>query len=85
MEHLHITFDSGGGKEFDKALKGTLPDGGDLKVITKERATAKGEPGVIITFTVQLPDGTIKRVQTVTTARLFANAGLAIATRYNLQ
>ena len=84
MEHVVIKLDDGTGHEFDEALKGTLPDAGDLKVITKNDATVGGKPAVMLTFTVQLPDGTMQRVQTVTTAKMFVSAAAAVKGRYNL-
>lgn len=79
MEKLSLLLDPlFDGKDFDEALKNTLPEAGDLKVIVKHDATQGGNSVVMITFTVELPDGTRKRVKAVTTALLFVQSALAI-------
>ena len=65
---------AGKGEDFDKALEGTLPDFADLKLIVKKNGTKGGRPIIMLAFTVHLPDGSIERVQTVTTLRNFLNA-----------
>ena len=73
-----------------KLVEGTLQrlekwkHAGDLKIITKNDATVGGKPAVMLTFTVQLPDGTMQRVQTVTTAQMFVSAAAAVKGRYNM-
>lgn len=69
METLNILIDQP--DDFDKVLKDSLPECGDLVVITKHDAMQSGAAGVMITFTVKLPDGTFKRVQAVTSMKLF--------------
>lgn len=70
-------------EKFDKAVHGglddlrVLPDRADLAVYVKPKATQGGNAGVVLTFTVQLPDGSFARVQTVTTAALLESAGMA--------
>lgn len=70
-------------EKFDKALRGglddlpVLPDRGDLSVYFKPNATVSGKGAAVLTFTVQLPDGTFARVQTVTTAALVDMIGSA--------
>lgn len=81
MEALSIRIDA---EEFDKAIRTqpgglpVLPDGGDAVVIVKPNGTVGGKAVVCLTFTVQLPDGTFARAQTVTTAALLESAGLAL-------
>lgn len=81
MEHINIVLDSG---KFDKAVHGgldnnpVLKEGGDLAMYVKPRATVNGNAMVVITFTVQLPDGTLARAQAATTAALMEAAGRAI-------
>lgn len=82
-ETLDITLDDGTGQAYDEALRETtLPEGADLRIITKDRATQGGRPAVMVTFTVHLPDGSRRRVQAVTTARLFLMAAAAVRGRY---
>jgi hypothetical protein len=82
MEHVQISLDDGTGAKFDEALRDTLPDGGDLRVVTKDNGTVGGRPIVMLTFTAQLPDGSVRRVQTVTTVRQFQAVAAAIRGRY---
>ncbi len=76
-------------KEFDAHLKGTDPQGkpilqdaGDLMAISKDNATVGGRPAVLLTFTVQLPDGTLARAQTVTTLGNFMTVAAGFRGRY---
>lgn len=79
MEKLDILLDpNSDGKDFDEALKGTLPECGDIKIIVKHGAMQSGKSAVLVTFTVRLPDGTLQRVQAVTSAELFMQAGFAV-------
>lgn len=78
MIHLMLDQD-GNGKDFDRELQNTLPDGGDLKVITKSNGTKTGQAVVMLKFSVQLPGGAIRHAQTVVTARLFIDAAAAVA------
>jgi hypothetical protein len=70
--------------EFDKAIRGpnTLPDRGDLKIITKDKGTEGGNPIAVLTFTVQLPDGKEYKAQTVTTVRLLLSVLAGLRGRY---
>lgn len=71
---------------FDKALHGgldgetlpILPGNGDMAVFIKRHATVHGNPAVCVTFTVQLPDGSFARAQTVTTLANFESVFAAI-------
>jgi len=55
--------------EFDVAVNGdgALPQAGHIQIITKPGATGKGRSAVCLTFDVELPDGSIRRAQAVTT------------------
>lgn len=83
MEHLRV---ANSAVLFDRAVHGgldgetipVLPDGGDLAVFVKPNATVGGRPGVVVTFTVRLPDGTMARAQSVTTLANFENVFAAI-------
>lgn len=70
-------------ERFDAVLKDSLPDAGDLEIITKDAGMVSGRGIVMFTFMVQLSDGSRKRVQTVTTMRSFRAIASAIAATYN--
>lgn len=82
MEHFAVTLDDGTGKAYDEALKDSLPEGGDLKAITKNDGTVQGNPIVLLTFTVQMPDGTIRKAQAATSVKLFLFAARLMAAKY---
>lgn len=71
MEALHVEFDNA---RYDSIVHAGPPEAGDMELVVKDGATAGGWPGVVVTFTVQLPNGQHQRVQAVTTARLFLGA-----------
>jgi len=73
MESISITLDDA---SFDAAVhaQDALPEGGDMKVCVKRRATVGGNPAICITWTVQLPSGMQATCQAVTTAAAFLNA-----------
>ena len=52
----------------------SLPENGNLHIVTKNNATESGMPLVSIAFGVQLPDGSIRCAQCVTSAKLFIMA-----------
>ena len=64
MEAIRVTIDDGTGRDYDQALRGTLPEGGDLHLITKEKGTVEGGTIVLLTFTVEMATGRMQRVQT---------------------
>lgn len=72
MEHVICELSA---ENFDKAVHGgldskpILPEGGDLAIYLKPNATKGGNPGAVLTFTVQLSDGNLARAQCVVTAR----------------
>lgn len=70
MEMLILSFDP---DRFDAVVKGedSLPEGRDMEIVIKPRATVNGYPMVAVTFTVQLPDGSLRRAQATTTLRAF--------------
>ena len=60
---------------FDKAVHGgidhpVLPECGDLAIYVKPNATVAGKPMAVVTFSVQLPDGSHARAQATTTLAL---------------
>jgi hypothetical protein len=67
MEQLNVLNDA---NEFDRILQDSrdngYKDGGDLRMVMKEKATVGGKPAVVLTFTIEV-DGELKKVQTVTT------------------
>lgn len=80
MENLRISLDPAA---FDAAVHGdgrvpVLPQVPDLAFYVKPEATLGGKAGVVITFTVKLPDGSFARAQAVTTAALMEQVGAAI-------
>lgn len=68
-------------EEFDRIISNSLPDGGDLKFISKDDGTKSGNPIIMITFTIER-DGKIERVQSVTTAKLFIATAKALEARH---
>lgn len=76
MEMLKIVLDD---DKFDAAVHGregpgSLPESGDLAIYVKKKATVGGNAMAVVTFTVQLPDGTKRRAQATTTAANLINA-----------
>lgn len=80
MENLRLVL--GNDKMFDELVNGGLPQASDLTLCTKDHATQRGMPAVVISFDVQLPDGTVKKVQAVTTVRLLVGFYSAMKGRY---
>lgn len=81
MEQIAIKLDD---KEaFDRNLQNSLPDGGDLKIITKDNATVGGNPAVMLIFSVRLPDGSLRKAQTVTTMKLLRTVLRALDGKYS--
>lgn len=65
-------------RDFDRIVHTGLPEAGDLAFALKRRGTTCGKAVVAIGFTVQLPDGTTKPVQAVTTLANFTTAARAL-------
>jgi hypothetical protein len=85
MEVIRLVFDDGSGKEFDAALRGTLKDGADLKVITKDAGTEEGNPICMLAFSVKIGGGEsarVARVQTVCSAKHLIAVGRALDAKY---
>lgn len=84
MESLDLALNS---EKFDKAIHGgldeypVLPSGSDLAVYFKPNATKNGNGMAVITFTVQLPDGSFARAQYSTTVALIETLGRAVKGR----
>ena len=82
MEHSQIILDDGTGKDYDEALKASdYPDDGSPKFITKENATVENNPGVLVTFKINV-DGEMKNVQTAITAKLFLSVAQIIDAKH---
>lgn len=71
MEHVTI---SNRPERFDEVVHGGLPEGRDLEIVFKHGAMESGAGAVVITFSVQLPDGKVVRCQAVTSCRAFLTA-----------
>ena len=77
MESVHIELSD---EKFDHAVHGppegqpSLPEGGDLAIYVKKHATVGGNAMAVITFSVQLPNGTVRRAQCPTTVANLINA-----------
>ncbi len=80
MENLTVKLDDS--KEFDKILSDSLPDDGNIKIITKDDGTKQGLPIVMITFQVQLTEQKIVNVQSVTTMKLFLATSRILEAKY---
>ena len=81
MESIAINLNDA--EKFDSILKDSLPEGGDLQIITKNGATVGGQPAVMFAFSVQLPDGSLKKAQIVTTLRLVTTILRALEQKYS--
>lgn len=70
--------------EFDQLVHGAgaLPQAGDVTIATKDAATQQQRPGAVISFDVQLPDGSVKRAQAVITVRELVGFYSAMRGRY---
>lgn len=76
MESIKIALDD---DKFYAAVHGTegpgsLPESGDLEIYVKKNATVGGNAMAVVTFTVQLPDGTKHRAQATNTVANLINA-----------
>lgn len=76
VESITIKLD---GDAFDAAVHGppegqpSLPEGGDLAIYVKKDATVLGNTMAVITFTVQVPGGGLRRAQCPTTVANLIN------------
>ncbi len=76
MEGIIVKLDDAA---FDAAVHGppegqpSLPDCGDMAIIVKKNATVNGNAMAVITFSVQLPNGTLRRAQSPTTVANLMN------------
>lgn len=82
MEHIAVHL--GDDALYDDTVRGpgALRECGDLKLVTKDIGTVQGMPVVAITFTVQLPDGSLRPVQCTTTYNALEMAIAALRGRY---
>lgn len=81
MEQLNVQLN--GVERFDEVIGSSLPEGGDLEIITKDAGMKSGNGCVMFTFTVELPDGSRARAQSVTTMRMFRAIANAIVSSYD--
>ena len=81
MEQLRVRINDAG--LYDRAIKESIPELGDMMIVTKDGAMESGRSSVMVTFRVTLPDGTIQRVQAATTVKLFKMACAALTGAYN--
>ncbi len=79
MEQVEIFL--GNDAMYDKVVHAGPPEYGDIAIITKDRCTVGGNPGVCISFSVDF-DGAKRAVQCVITARMFMAAAAAMRGRY---
>lgn len=82
MEHVRVQLAND--ELFADCVHNSLPEAGDLMMVTKDRATKAGRPAVCLTFTVRMPSGEMQRVQCVVTGRNFANMAAAFRGRYGV-
>lgn len=80
MEHVDCCLSP---EKFDQAVHGNgvdpvLPECGDLAFYFKPNATQGGKPAVVVTFTVQLPDGSLAKAQAVTTLANFESVAACV-------
>lgn len=80
MEHTNLLL--GNPEKFDHVIKNSLKEGGLITIITKDNATAQGNPAVMLSFEVEQTDGQLKRVQAVTTVKMFQAWAAALEGRY---
>lgn len=81
MESIELRL--GRSEIFDQLVHGgSLPECGNVVIATKDKGTDQGNPIVVIAFDVQLPDGSVRKAQTVTTVRLLQMTLAALRGRY---
>lgn len=81
MEHLQTKLNDV--ERFDEVIRNSLPDGGDMEIVTKDAGMESGRGIVMVTFTVRCPDGSLRRAQSVTTMRNFRAIAYAIFSTYD--
>lgn len=82
---IRLVLDDGSGMHYDSALFGTLQQAGDPSFISKDNATKGGNPMLLITFPVKLPDGSIRQAQAAMTVRNFLQTAAGIVGKYPAQ
>ncbi len=70
-------------ERFDEVIRDSLRDCGDMEIVTKDAGMQSGRGIVMVTFTVELPDGTLRRAQSVTSMRMFRAIAHAIVATYD--
>lgn len=66
---------------YREVLSNSLQEYGDMEIITLDSALQSGNAGVMITFSVHV-NGQKKRVQSVTTMKMFRAVANALVTTY---
>ena len=77
MERLNVKLDPDKYDEYCRK-ENTLPECRDLEILVKPKCTPTGQAGIMITFTVELPDGSKARAQATTLENLFVAAGKCV-------
>lgn len=80
MEHLQVRLNDV--TRYDEIIQNSIPDCGDLEIITKDAGMVSGRGIVMFTFTANI-EGKLHRVQTVTTMRMFRAIANAIVSTYD--
>lgn len=80
MSLISLVFDNP--EAFDSAVRGGMPEGSNLRIITKPNGTESGHPIAVITFTVMLPDKRTAEAQAVVTVGNLMMALAALKGRY---
>ena len=80
MSLISLVFDNP--TAFDTAVHGGLPEGRNLRIITKPNGTESGHPIAVLTFTVQMPDKSERSAQAVVTVGNLMMALAALKGRY---
>lgn len=82
MESLRLIL--GQAAEFDKLVHspGGLPQASEITIATKDDGTTNGRPIAVVSFNVQMPDGSVRRAQAVATVRLLVGFYSAMKGRY---
>jgi len=68
--------------EYDKVIANSLPEGGDLRIITKDVGMESGRASALFCFTVQLPDGTKATAQAAVTVNTLQTLAAGLNGRY---
>lgn len=67
---------------YDRVIKNSIPDEGDLTLVTKDHGMQSGRAIAMLTFHVHTPDGERKVAQTVVSVRILMTMLAALKGRY---